>query len=131
VESLIKTAVDTFGRIDIMVNNAGIAIEAGEHGNRPVWDVDEQAFERTMQVNVRGVFLGVKFASKAMMGQEPGESGDRGWIINLASVYGLGGGPMTCEFLNLLSSIFTFGLETVLTKDTKHPTSRPSTQSWG
>jgi NAD(P)-dependent dehydrogenase (short-subunit alcohol dehydrogenase family) len=97
VENLIKKAVEEFGRIDIMVNNAGIAIETGEHGSRPIWDVDEKAFERTMQINVKGVFLGVKFASRQMKDQEPGENGDRGWIINLASVYGLGGGEGACR----------------------------------
>jgi NAD(P)-dependent dehydrogenase (short-subunit alcohol dehydrogenase family) len=54
--------------------------------------VEEAAFEKTMGVNVRGVFLGTKYASKQMVSQEPGANGDRGWIVNLASVYGLGGG---------------------------------------
>lgn len=91
VEALIAVAVEKFGRLDIMVNNAGIAIEAGEHGSRPVWDVEEAAFEKTMGVNVKGVFLGCKFATRQMKDQEPGEGGDRGWVINLASVYGLQG----------------------------------------
>ncbi|KAF1940571.1 short-chain dehydrogenase/reductase-like protein [Clathrospora elynae] len=93
VEALVSKAVEEFGRVDIMVNNAGISIEAGEHGNRPVWEYDESAFDKTLDVNIKGVFLGIKFASKQMMSQEPGPSGDRGWIVNLASVYGLGGGP--------------------------------------
>lgn len=80
-----------------MVNNAGIAMEAGEHGNRPVWEFDEGAFAKTLDVNVKGVFLGTKFASRQMKGQEPHESGDRGWIINLASVYGLVGDAGTGE----------------------------------
>jgi NAD(P)-dependent dehydrogenase (short-subunit alcohol dehydrogenase family) len=98
VENLVKRAVQEFGRVDIMVNNAGIAVETGEHGNRPIWDVDEEAFERTMRINVRGVFLGVKYASRQMKDQEPGANGDRGWIINLASVYGLGGGEGACQY---------------------------------
>jgi NAD(P)-dependent dehydrogenase (short-subunit alcohol dehydrogenase family) len=100
VENLIKKAVETYGRVDIMVNNAGIAVEAGEHGNRPVWEFDEGAFDKTMEVNVKGVFLGIKYAAKQMKEQEPHANGDRGWIINLASVYGLGGGPGTGEFLS-------------------------------
>jgi hypothetical protein len=36
--------------------------------------------------------LGTKYATKQMVSQEPGANGDRGWIVNLASVYGLGGG---------------------------------------
>lgn len=105
VQNLIKKAVETFGRVDIMVNNAGIAVETGEHGSRPVWDVDEEAFERTMRINVRGVFLGVKYASKQMMEQEPGANGDRGWVINLASVYGLGGGEGACKSTDNLALV--------------------------
>jgi len=97
VEALIKKAVETFGKVDIMVNNAGIAVETGEHGSRPVWDVDEAAFEKTMAVNVKGVFLGIKYASRQMKDQEPHASGERGWIINLSSVFGLVGSQGACE----------------------------------
>ncbi|CAO2653616.1 Nn.00g030270.m01.CDS01 [Neocucurbitaria sp. VM-36] len=93
VEALIKKAVETFGRLDIMVNNAGVALEAGEHGNRPIWDFEESVLEKTFDVNIKGVFLGIKYASRQMKDQEPGPNGDRGWIINLSSVYGLNGGP--------------------------------------
>jgi NAD(P)-dependent dehydrogenase (short-subunit alcohol dehydrogenase family) len=96
VQALIAKAVSTFGRIDIMVNNAGIAIESGEHGSRPVWDFDESAFQKTLDINVKGVFLGTKYATQQMKDQDPLPSGDRGWIINLASVYGLGGDPGIC-----------------------------------
>ncbi|KAH6629497.1 short-chain dehydrogenase/reductase-like protein [Boeremia exigua] len=94
VEALVNTAVQKYGRLDIMVNNAGIAVETGSsHGPRPVWEYDEAAFENTLGVNVKGVFLGVKYASAVMKDQQPGANGDRGWIVNLASVFGLGGGP--------------------------------------
>ena len=42
-----------------------------------------------MDVNGKGVFHGSKFASRVMINQEPGPTGDRGWIINIASIYGL------------------------------------------
>ncbi|KAF2027076.1 short-chain dehydrogenase/reductase-like protein [Setomelanomma holmii] len=98
VEVLVQKAVETYGRIDIMVNNAGIAVEA-EKGSIDVWDMEEAAFEKTMAVNVKGVFLGIKYAAKQMKGQEPHPSGDRGWIINLASVYGLVGSPGTSAYI--------------------------------
>jgi NAD(P)-dependent dehydrogenase (short-subunit alcohol dehydrogenase family) len=91
VEALIQATVKEYGRIDIMVNNAGIAMEAGEHGSRPIWDYEGNAFDKTVDVNVKGVFWGTKYASKQMVGQEPGAGGDRGWIINLSSVYGMRG----------------------------------------
>jgi NAD(P)-dependent dehydrogenase (short-subunit alcohol dehydrogenase family) len=97
VDPLIDKAVEVFGRVDIMVNNAGITVEAAGDVPRMIWEFDEGAFEKTMQVNVKGVFLGTKYATRQMKDQEPHASGDRGWIINLSSVFGLVGGPATCE----------------------------------
>lgn len=74
-----------------MVNNAGIAIEASNP--QPIWSYSEDSWDRTLAVNAKGVFLGCKYASAQMMKQEPHASGDRGWIINLASVLGLNGTP--------------------------------------
>lgn len=106
IQALIQTAVQRHGRIDIMVNNAGISVEGGTHGPRPVWDYDEQAFERTLDVNVKGVFLGTKYAARQMVRQQPGPSGDRGWIINLASVFGLRAAPDICKCFCVLFRSF-------------------------
>ena len=73
-----------------MVNNAGISIE-GAHGTKPVHETDDETFDVTMRVNSRSVFLGCKYAGKQMIQQNPHPSGDRGWIINTASVLGLVG----------------------------------------
>ncbi|KAJ4310954.1 hypothetical protein N0V94_008187 [Neodidymelliopsis sp. IMI 364377] len=100
IENLINHAVKEYGRLDIMVNNAGIAIETGtNHGPRPIWDYEEDAFDKTIAVNVRGVWLGTKYASKAMKDQSPHANGDRGWIVNLASVFGLGGGSNSSGYI--------------------------------
>ena len=100
VEALVKMAVEKYGRLDIMVNNAGISVETGtSHGLRPVWEYDEGAFEKTLDVNVKGVFLGVKYASTIMKDQEPGANGDRGWIVNLSSIFGLGGAPNSSGYI--------------------------------
>lgn len=72
-----------------MVNNAGIAIEAQEH--LPIYETADSTFDNTMSVNSRGVFLGCKYAAQQMITQDPHPSGDRGWIINTASVAGLVG----------------------------------------
>lgn len=91
VETLIKRAVDEFGRVDIMVNNAGIAIEA--YNPQPIWEYSEDSWDRTLAVNAKGVYLGCKYASAQMIKQEPHGNGDRGWIVNLASMLGLVGTP--------------------------------------
>jgi NAD(P)-dependent dehydrogenase (short-subunit alcohol dehydrogenase family) len=46
-----------------------------------------------MRVNARSVFLGCKYAITQMLKQEAHVSGDRGWIVNMSSVFGLLGGP--------------------------------------
>ncbi|KAF2429049.1 putative short chain type dehydrogenase [Tothia fuscella] len=92
VKRLIEGAVRSFGRLDIMVNCAGIAVEAST-GDIPVWDVEESTWDANMSVNAKGVFLGCKYAAAQMVKQDPGPNGDRGWIINLGSVVGLRGLP--------------------------------------
>jgi len=105
VEALIQTAVKEFGRLDIIVNNAGVAIEATS-GPKPIWEVDEDSWEKTMAVNAKGVMLGCKHAARVMMKQEPHSTGDRGWIINLASIFGLVGNPGTSMFTKLCNGRF-------------------------
>ncbi len=91
IQALIQKAVVTYGRLDIMVNNAGISPETEAGGGAPIWAYDTTSFDRVMSINTKGVFLGIKYAAAQMVSQEPGPSGDRGWIINLCSVFGLGG----------------------------------------
>ncbi|KAF2104927.1 putative short chain type dehydrogenase [Rhizodiscina lignyota] len=86
---LVMAAVDKFGRLDIMVNNAGVAPEA--QNPQPVWSLSESAWDQSMSVNAKGVFFGCKYASAQMMSQEPGPSGDRGWIVNIGSMVGIVG----------------------------------------
>ena len=73
-----------------MVNNAGIAPESAR-GVIPVFETEDTIFDLTMRVNTRSVFLGCKYAGRQMMKQDPHPSGDRGWIINTASTFGLVG----------------------------------------
>ncbi len=75
VESAVSHAVDAYGRLDCMFNNAGIAGAVG-----PIESVTVEAFDRTVAVILRGVFLGVKHAAPVMRGQGGGS------IINTASV---------------------------------------------
>ncbi len=86
VAAMIELAVTSFGRLDVMFNNAGIGGAFGTVTETTVDDWDE-----TFAVLVRGVFLGVKFAVRAMQSH-----GDGGSIVNTASVAGItgGGGPV-------------------------------------
>lgn len=91
IEALVARAVAWGGRLDIMVNNAGIA-----PSHRRIHDTDVSMLEAAMAVNIRGTFLGCKHAVGQFLKQEtqgPNWRGDptRGWIINTASAAGLVG----------------------------------------
>ena len=80
-KAMINTAVATYGRLDCLYNNAGIMPEA----DHSVTDTDVATWDSGMAVNVRGVFLGCKYAVPAMM------AGGGGSIINIASFVALVG----------------------------------------
>lgn len=81
----VEATVARFGGLDILVNNAGIETAA------LVTECELEDFQRTMAINVDGVFLGIKHALRAM--RPGGASGRGGSIINLSSVAGLVGMP--------------------------------------
>ena len=74
-EQMIRTAVDTFGRLDVLYNNAGIML--GDDGS--VTSTDEAVWDRTLSINVKGVAFGCKYGVPAMI------SSGGGSIINVAS----------------------------------------------
>jgi len=77
--AMVQHAIDTYGRIDVLYNNAGI-MPAADHS---VVDTDVAIWDKVMAVNVRGVFLGCKFAIPRMVEQGSGS------IINIASFVAL------------------------------------------
>ena len=85
VKAAVNLAVDTWGRLDCMFNNAGFGGVLG-----PSEDIPEDEFDMTMDVLLRGVFLGIKYAVPVMKKQKSGS------IINTASIAGVtaGRGPI-------------------------------------
>jgi NAD(P)-dependent dehydrogenase (short-subunit alcohol dehydrogenase family) len=77
VEAAIQAALDEFGRVDVVLNVAGIG------GPQPIHELTMDDFDKTMDVNLRGVLLGMKYGIRAML-----ESGG-GAIVNWSSVGGL------------------------------------------
>lgn len=59
---------------------------------QPIHLTPEETWDITMTVNAKSVFLGCKYAIAQMLAQEQHPSGVRGWIVNIASIYGLVGG---------------------------------------
>ncbi|HRP78506.1 MAG TPA: SDR family oxidoreductase [Aquamicrobium sp.] len=75
VDALVARAAETFGRLDIMVNNAGICPIV------PFLDVTEETYDKVLAVNLKGAFLGTQAAARQMIAQ-----GEGGVIINMSSI---------------------------------------------
>lgn len=83
IQNLVATTIKTYGRLDIAFNNAGIESTTVA----PMADQDDADFDRVFNINVRGVYLSMKYEIPAML-----KSGG-GSIINTSSIAGLIGMP--------------------------------------
>jgi NAD(P)-dependent dehydrogenase (short-subunit alcohol dehydrogenase family) len=81
VDGLIQKAVERFGRLDLAFNNAGI-----EGVLAPIIRQSEEDFDRTIGINLKGVWLSLKYEIRQMLKQ-----GGGGAIVNMASITGLVG----------------------------------------
>jgi glucose 1-dehydrogenase len=76
LQMLIDAAVEAFGRVDVMVNNAGVETRTS------ILDTSEDQYEKVMNINLKSAFFGTQLAAKQMLKQ-----GGGGRIINLSSVH--------------------------------------------
>src|SRR4051794_18852776 len=76
LQNLIDTAVKSCGRVDVLVNNAGIETRSS------VLDTNEQQYDRVLDINLKSAFFGTQLAAKQMIAQ-----GGGGRIINITSVH--------------------------------------------
>lgn len=90
VEALVSTAVREFGRLDIMVNNAGIG-----YLMKSLVETDQASWDAVLGVNLRGVFFGIKHAARQMIRQ-----GSGGRIINIGSQASKSGFPFAGAYVS-------------------------------
>ena len=91
IQEMVDATVSQFGRIDVLINNAGISWGA------PVEEMRLEDWNKVIETNLTGTFLCAQAVGKVMIRQGKGENGagknSAGKIINIASVAGLGGAP--------------------------------------
>jgi glucose 1-dehydrogenase len=76
LQRMVDTAVSAYGRLDIMVNNAGIETRTS------ILDTTEDQYEKVLSINLKSAFFGTQLAAKQMIAQ-----GEGGRIINMTSVH--------------------------------------------
>lgn len=103
VRNLVRDAVKKFGRLDIMVNNAGILVFG------TVLELTEKNWDRQMAVNLKGVFFGTKYAVMQMKKQGKG-----GRIINISSIAGIVGFPGISAYCASKGGVTEFTREAAL-----------------
>ncbi len=84
VRAAVRTATQTFGGLHVLINCAGIGIAERVLGKNGPHDLD--AFSKVIQVNLIGTFNAIRLAAAEMAENTPNENGERGVIINTASI---------------------------------------------
>lgn len=86
VEEMVAKAVASFGKIDILLNNAGMNIR------KPVVDIAEEDWDKVIDTNLKGIFLVAQAVGKEMIKHKGGK------IINIASIMGVVGMPWLASY---------------------------------
>ncbi len=87
VKAAVEGVVEKLGKLDIMVNNAGIHITPSN-----VWETQEKDIDRVLAVNFKGIFFGCKYAALEMIKQKSGS------IVNTGSFFGKVGHPGSAAY---------------------------------
>lgn len=103
VQATVDAVVARWGRLDIMVNNAGIAHWA------PLLEVEDADWDRILDVNLRGAFLGTQIAARQMVKQ-----GNGGAIVNIGSTNGTRGQPGLLPYGASKAGIINLGMSAAL-----------------
>lgn len=81
-ERLVAETVKQFGRIDLLVNNAGVAPKV----RADLLDAGEESFDRLFSINLKGPYFLTQLVAKQMLTQAPDAEGFRGRIVNITSI---------------------------------------------
>jgi NAD(P)-dependent dehydrogenase (short-subunit alcohol dehydrogenase family) len=105
-EALVATAVDTFGRLDVLVNNAGFLRDAMS------FNMDEAAWDDVVRVHLKGHFAPTRFAAAYFRERHKGGDESGGTIVNTVSEAGLYGGTGQANYVAAKAGIagMTIGL---------------------
>lgn len=96
VENLVKQTIEKFGKIDVLVNNAGITKD------NLLMRMSEEEFDKVIEINLKGTYLVTKIVTKYMMKKRSGS------IINLSSVVGVSGNAGQCNYSASKAGIIGF-----------------------
>jgi NAD(P)-dependent dehydrogenase (short-subunit alcohol dehydrogenase family) len=100
VKAMVERAVSEWGRLDVMVNNAGASFRSKPE------DISINGWNTVIGINLNGVFLGCKWAGKQMMQQKSG-----GVIVNISSIAGVYGSTMMSHYGAAKSAVITLTRE--------------------
>jgi NAD(P)-dependent dehydrogenase (short-subunit alcohol dehydrogenase family) len=100
VKAMVERAVQEFGRLDVMVNNAGASFRAKPE------DISINGWNSVVGINLNGVFLGCKWAGRQMMQQKTG-----GVIVNISSIAGVYGSTMMSHYGAAKAAVITLTRE--------------------